>query len=276
MAIGIDFGQMNAGLNAIKGFSKGLTQKREIRETVTTMATMSYDEFGELADRRASGSLAHVYEYGRPHKGGRLWEIVPSQFGDEVNAKIIYHMAKVPSKPDPYIVAEAAAKGRSVASHRWVVNKAEHLEKTRVLVSRPGIQKFTQRIGGDRQPKKLVMMDSNGEIFFPKKWVRNNQYYNKFTEFFEEYWQKEIQVEGQRKVEAAFVSTVDYGADLVQTEIAKSPATPVIPPNQSGVFITDNGKRSRGVEVNERRSQKLVEPVAKRLSKELKRRWRRK
>jgi hypothetical protein len=280
IAINMDFGEINAGLSAVLGMAEGLTKQTQLSKSVLVMTEKSIGDFGRIADGRGDDELAHVYRHGvEPSPTSRLWRLTwnkNQRGGDAIISFIPDHTIIY----DEDLMDDAAAHGRKMAGHRFIGGlRSEHFEYTETLISVPGVQNFTIRVGGDvAVPKTLVKRGLDGRVFFPVKWERNNPHYMKFTDLFNQYWHTEFEQRAVPKVEQAFSSTVAFGTKEVNkaVKLARSAGMVARPPKGiSGIFMTDMGKPSRGITVSPTRGKAVSKRVQNRFGKEIENQWRR-
>lgn len=284
MAIGIEFGEISTGVSAMLGVAQGMMKQEVLNDVFRQIGPKMEQRFGANADvAGARGDIAHVYEYNMTGHGvdasraGRLWDIVWKTDGGGTVGYIDFKESTVESKPDPALVSqvEAESGGKAeMATHKFR-DKAKHLETTKTLISRAGIQRHTERQGGSPNPRMLVFLGSDGKAKFAKRHQRSNQFYNRFRDFFIGWWTQQMENNVEPKVKGGTLRTVHLASRDVNVLIRKASMSVVrMPPMRStGVFPMDHGKPYTGIRIRATDVKAMENKVIPKFKKEMLRSW---
>lgn len=285
MAIGIEFGELSTGLSALLGAAQGIMDQDVLDETFLEVGKRMTRDFGRKADAAgAEGAIAHVYEYNTSSYGvnaspvGRLWKIVWSKTGSSPTGSVVFRDSNVDSRPDPKLVSqvEAESGGSADMARHSFRDKAKHLETTKTLVSRAGIQRHTRRVGGTANPRMLVFLGRDGKPKFAKRYTRTNRFHNKFREFFMTYWMTQFEQSVEPKVKTGTHMVVREASGDVNRLVRKASLSVVrMPPlSFTGVYAMDHGKPYRGFRIRQSDVKAIKNKVKPKFKKEMLRRWR--
>jgi hypothetical protein len=268
--LGIEYGQVSAGLSAALGVARGYTDYRHLQKVVTEVFTQAEGLFGAEADRR-SAEFPHMFEWGgtvdeiltgRPN---RLWYWVPVHTGRDLVATLETKQAQNAG----YASTELQSQAGGELSPHLFPDKAAHMETNPVLSARAGVQKFTERLHGG-QPRTLVYLDNSGQIKYGQYRRWRNEFYGKFEQFFEQYFAGQVQIAAEKIIFDAVERSQPTASSEVQKAVASATARPRIRPG-AAVTITDEGKPARGIRIKESIANRVAKKVGAKFVRELRR-----
>lgn len=254
----VDYGEVEAALRAIHGVARGLASDATANNARAAFQRASVDKFSKSLDLAAVGNpalLGHVYEYnpaGRDEnevnttEAGRLWRIQQKGSGGRFTGRVFF-MPSTEYKPIPDAIAkDADAAGVTLARHIFS-NKARVLENVQAFQSQVGVQKYSKRVGGTKNPRSLVYQNPMGDIEFRFARTVSNPYFGQFRAYWEMFWNSTAQRKIIAPMSNDWTRTANSeGKRLIQSEVRAASSTP-IPRNIPGFHQTVNGKPFGGM-----------------------------
>lgn len=197
----VEWGEVEAGLNAIHGALEGVAGSRTLADISPRLRDRAITEFGRRADvastSRGSQDISHTYEWGkRGLVEGRLWYPVLTGGGQSSSISFDFHDStiRVPlggtDATDREQRAAAEAAGARRAVHIWK-RKASDLEyNTSWVVEAGNPSPETLAEPGSSAPSKslIIYRRTGGTPMFRRRWRNYSPYTNNFTNFFNGYW----------------------------------------------------------------------------------------
>ena len=248
----IDYGEIEESLQNMHAAGMALAGTVIEEHASEVFRDFSEEEFGDFIDREAMADplrLGHVYEYGEVGQNlGRLWKIRYREGDGRVFASVDWLPSSEPMPIDPELEGDARAAGRSLATHFFP-------DKARVLESGPetytihaGVQRYTERVGGDvSRPDSLVFM-SNGNVVFAKSATQTNfssgQFEAAWNDFFTTHARKIVVQDISQKMIKRVVPKVEseLGKAAATVRMKSTPRVTASTPTR-GVDVTVKGQR---------------------------------
>lgn len=272
----IDFGEITAALSAAYGAGQGWTDNKALQRMAERVGIVSTEKFGAYADSIAQSTLPHVYEYRGESSGqqivdtpaGRLFEFHPKKIPGGISSFVQFKQSRVPGGP-----SEVLRAAFPKMSGHYFPDKAEHLETTPTLRAEAGVQEFTERTRPG-QPRALIF-ERNGQIFFRKWRVWQNEFYGRFDMAFRVYFTNTFITSSDQRMQAFAARLTPYIHSVVARSALKARAGSIPRHVLPGMIrMTDSGRPFVGIRIKPTIAKNAKQQVQKQLEKEMLTAWR--
>jgi hypothetical protein len=192
--IAIDFGEIEAGLQAIMAAGVAFTHQRTMDAFTEYAANTGHSAFGLRADQ-VSPSIAHMYEWGQVgNPAGRLWVVNWTSSSGKRTGQLAFLPSKLHRPKEDWQLQREADEGISFGQRVWP-NKAMEQETRAAFRWAPGAPKRGNdkpgigKGGREIARTEFIVNYSGGRLIFSKRPITvRNEYQGRMTALWAAFW----------------------------------------------------------------------------------------